>query len=153
MKLVLEHDAKQAEQDKKRYAKNPGQCKMGLRDGRRVIVWCDGREVVQRDDKNVFADTGEDVQEYLERVRQKKLAKINRQTAILWTRHRCAEGQQLKITLHLEDEFNGHSAPARVLSVTEQGDDRQQLWRYEVKVRFDVPLRGLDAQLAALRLS
>jgi serine/threonine protein kinase len=81
------------------------------------------------------------------------IAKINRESAVIWTRRRCVKGQQMKLTLHFEAQDAGYSTLARVLRVAKHPPKAPSMWHYGVTVRFEAPLDGLDAELAKLGLS
>jgi serine/threonine protein kinase len=81
------------------------------------------------------------------------ISRINRESAVLWTRRRCVKGQLMKLTLHVTAEDDGYSTLARVVGVKKHPEGAPSLWHYGVNVRFEQPLEGLDAELEALGLT
>jgi hypothetical protein len=78
------------------------------------------------------------------------ISRIGRKSAVLWTRQRCVEGQQMKLTLRAKQGDEGISTLASVHNVSEQSVTRPDLWRYEVEVAFAEPLAIGDDELAKL---
>lgn len=77
------------------------------------------------------------------------IAKLSRNTAILWTRHKVGVGEWIRLTLHFEEETKGQTTLAKVLKINAGSSDRPAWWAYEVTVRFAQPL---DAMTERLRL-
>jgi serine/threonine protein kinase len=68
------------------------------------------------------------------------IARLSRSTGVLWTRHRGEPGQWIRLTLHFEDDEEGHTTLAKVLRVNHGPSSRPSLWAYEVTVRFAQPI-------------
>ncbi len=81
------------------------------------------------------------------------ISRVNRESAVLWTRRRCVKGQLMKLTLHVNAEDDGYSTLARVVGVKKHPEGAPSMWHYGVNVRFEQPLEGLDAELEALGLA
>jgi len=66
--------------------------------------------------------------------------------ALLVTRHQCHPGQELVLTLHVSGAFHGQDVSAEVVRVEARHAD--PIWKFEVGVRFPVPLaEGLLEEL------
>ncbi len=77
------------------------------------------------------------------------IAKLSRNTGILWTRHKGELGEWIRLTIHFEGDERGHSTLAKVLRVNEEPNERPNMWAYEVTVRFAQPLEGMAQRLRA----
>jgi serine/threonine-protein kinase len=68
------------------------------------------------------------------------IAKLSRNTGVLWTRHKPDAGQWIRLTLHFQDQESGHNTLAKVLRINEEPSARPSMWAYELTVRFAQPL-------------
>lgn len=76
------------------------------------------------------------------------IAQIGDRGAVLWTRHRSEVGGSIRLTLHFDNETQGHTTFAEIVAVSDDRADRPDMWPYEVRVRFAQPLDGVDHMLA-----
>ena len=68
------------------------------------------------------------------------IASIASDGAVLWTRHRATRGQKIALTLHFDDEAEGKTTLADVVSVSDARGNRPDMWPFEVSVRFAQPM-------------
>jgi len=77
--------------------------------------------------------------------------------ALLFTQSLLKTGEALILTLYVTGELEKpHATTARVVRSGRRRLDRANVWPYDAAVRFDEPLKGLDAEiekLAALQAS